>query len=270
MTVDTTPRLTAETWSAAELLGQSGDKVEKLYLPEFQRSFVWKEKRIKELVADLREHFSRQDGVPFFQGSIILYRRGDKEFEIINGQQRITTLALLYSVAGEKKEIPDACASMRYISSQSIGHIRRARTMLKESKENEGLFPGGRDVFPSISFTVLIVSDHDLAFTHDSRPRPDCCSHHGRPGAASPRHIPQVDAVRRAACRRPADHNCRHRSRLSRPNHLTWHRFQPGTPAGCVCTSRRPPTHFLDSPPLPVCDSTIFLPPTIKSLENFT
>ena len=75
------------------------------HLESFQRSYVWSQPQIEELIGDLREKFER-DWEPthddeayrslptYFLGSIIVYRNGSR-LCLADGQQRITTLLLL-------------------------------------------------------------------------------------------------------------------------------------------------------------------------------
>jgi hypothetical protein len=73
-----------------------------LTIPDYQRPYVWKEKQVNKLLKDLNDftpagkrpekHITA--GSSHYLGSILLYQ-GDDGFEIIDGQQRITTLLLL-------------------------------------------------------------------------------------------------------------------------------------------------------------------------------
>lgn len=152
-----------ECWSAKELLGAE----KKLTIPEFQRSFVWTEDRIRTLIDDLRTYLkSAEEGssnTPYFMGSILLHRRKDKKnaFEVIDGQQRITALSLLHRQLEDK--LPEATREMTYASARSVQHIREACQIIEE--EFQGSDKKWDGVFNQICFTVLIVNDQDLAFT---------------------------------------------------------------------------------------------------------
>jgi uncharacterized protein with ParB-like and HNH nuclease domain len=68
----------------------------------YQREYRWKRKQLQELVDDLHGQFSQtwSHGTPlekqskYFLGSIVISKSGDKR-NIVDGQQRITTLTLL-------------------------------------------------------------------------------------------------------------------------------------------------------------------------------
>lgn len=67
-------------------------------IPEFQRPYAWEFEQVQTLFDDLRDFASSVHDEPkkrYFLGSIVAYDNGRDEQEIIDGQQRITTLLLL-------------------------------------------------------------------------------------------------------------------------------------------------------------------------------
>lgn len=70
----------------------------KLTIPEYQRPYVWSSTEIDKLLNQLTEHVNRNvtsgDKPNFYLGSIVLHKEGDY-YNIIDGQQRITTLQVL-------------------------------------------------------------------------------------------------------------------------------------------------------------------------------
>lgn len=67
-------------------------------IPSYQRPYSWTEKEVQELVDDLREAIEeeRQD---YFLGSFVLVKApGSKQAEVVDGQQRLTTLSILFAV----------------------------------------------------------------------------------------------------------------------------------------------------------------------------
>lgn len=66
-------------------------------LPKFQRSYSWNEKHISDLIDDL-EYLLKNDNVDHYFDSIIIYKPdGADRYQIVDGQQRITTIMLLFS-----------------------------------------------------------------------------------------------------------------------------------------------------------------------------
>lgn len=79
--------------SIKELL-MTGTK-EKFLIPEYQRPYAWTDEQVLTLFEDLVEYTNNQNEPSYFLGCIVSFSNGNKEQEIIDGQQRITTLFLL-------------------------------------------------------------------------------------------------------------------------------------------------------------------------------
>lgn len=62
-------------------------------IPEYQRPYSWECKHVEELMNDLYEAFENESS-EYFIGSIIVIEK-EKIFEVIDGQQRLTTLTLV-------------------------------------------------------------------------------------------------------------------------------------------------------------------------------
>ena len=72
-----------------------------LTIPEYQRAYQWGEKEISRLLDDYITHRSNAPELPFYLGSIILHQskgsRNKPILNIIDGQQRLTCLAMIFS-----------------------------------------------------------------------------------------------------------------------------------------------------------------------------
>ena len=66
-------------------------------VPLYQRGYAWEEKHIVQLIDDIMDIPTEGQ---YYIGSLIVHRRNDS-FEIIDGQQRLTTLFLLLKSLGE-------------------------------------------------------------------------------------------------------------------------------------------------------------------------
>ncbi|HPO63818.1 MAG TPA: DUF262 domain-containing protein, partial [Candidatus Kapabacteria bacterium] len=150
-----------------EVIPNSGIKGQ-LYIPEYQRPYVWKEKQINGLLNDLLEyHDNNKSEKPlYYLGSIILHQDGDK-LKIIDGQQRITTTLLL-----NKFKNSDFISGIKYNASESVANIQHNLSYLKS------VFDG--EVFEyievkekilealdlsKINVTLVVTSTEDLAYT---------------------------------------------------------------------------------------------------------
>ncbi|NHM30673.1 DUF262 domain-containing protein [Neobacillus terrae] len=70
-------------------------KVNKFIIPEYQRPYAWSEEQIQTLFDDLVEYTENDNESTYFLGTIVSYENENNEQEIIDGQQRITSLFLL-------------------------------------------------------------------------------------------------------------------------------------------------------------------------------
>ncbi len=72
-------------------------------IPSYQRPYSWTTEQASELVMDLQEYIKGKQGKieslnPYFLGSIVLIKGDKADSEVIDGQQRLTTLTILFSV----------------------------------------------------------------------------------------------------------------------------------------------------------------------------
>lgn len=83
--------------SVETLLGSGKSKP--FVIPEYQRPYAWTDEQVETLFEDLWEFTATSGGTEressYFLGSVVSYENEDGEQEIIDGQQRITSLFLL-------------------------------------------------------------------------------------------------------------------------------------------------------------------------------
>jgi uncharacterized protein with ParB-like and HNH nuclease domain len=63
-------------------------------VPDYQREFIWEEKHVLQLLQDINEQFSANAQSEYFIGTTVVNETADKKYEVIDGQQRLTTLFL--------------------------------------------------------------------------------------------------------------------------------------------------------------------------------
>ena len=79
-------------------------KIKKFVIPEYQRPYAWTDEQIQVLFDDLAEYTANNNESTYFLGSIVAYENDHNEQEIIDGQQRITTLFLFLRAIYAKLE----------------------------------------------------------------------------------------------------------------------------------------------------------------------
>ena len=89
-------------------------------IPMYQRNYAWGEKEIDQLILDIQDYQKQSDQLnlgqtqgnkKYYIGTLVVFERIDGTYEIIDGQQRFTTLALLAiclkRLSKEEKNVPD-------------------------------------------------------------------------------------------------------------------------------------------------------------------
>lgn len=129
-----------ELFQSQKIVASDGSIVfGRLNLPEYQRPYRWSPKQLERLLKDLRAYFSEGKGEQlarshdFYLGSIILHQVGGSEFRrgqlnIIDGQQRLTSMALLRFLQSSGKSDFD----LQFSSPESQNRIRRNLAWLEE------------------------------------------------------------------------------------------------------------------------------------------
>lgn len=77
-------------------------------VPDYQRRYGWKNEQLEALWGDLYDSFKNDSKANYFLGSIVVVKNANNIYELIDGQQRLTTLMIMISVLS--KTYPDiAC-----------------------------------------------------------------------------------------------------------------------------------------------------------------
>ena len=142
--------------TAAELLTRE------LRIPDYQRPYSWLEKNVRDFLVDISLWGDEnKSGIPYHLGTIILKEQNSKNgevyFDVIDGQQRLTTLAIIANNCGKK--IPLLKTQKNYTESE-IQVLLRARNYIKNSKIEIN--------FEQIELAVVILGQgqpEDLAYT---------------------------------------------------------------------------------------------------------
>ena len=81
--------------SISKLFTEMQDR--KFIIPDYQRPYKWDKEKCETLWKDIEE-FSQSDaknGADYFLGTIVSHKNNDKDLEIIDGQQRLTTIYII-------------------------------------------------------------------------------------------------------------------------------------------------------------------------------
>jgi hypothetical protein len=147
--------LTVKVQSFCDLFEESAPP---LALDTYQRPYVWGPDKVDQLINDLTEYTAHcYKANHYYMGTVLLHdNREKKRFFIIDGQQRLLSLSVLYYVlAGD---LPTRCElSFRPESEKNIKQAQRRFDRCDLRLHGVGLFD-------RICFTVVTVPSEDLAF----------------------------------------------------------------------------------------------------------
>ena len=124
---------------------------DKYVIPLYQRPYAWGEEHIERLIEDIDD--MPADGTQrYYLGSLVVAPKGDSLYEVIDGQQRLTTLFLLLTALGFdlKLKTPALSFSCREKSDYTLSHL----DLLDTSGEVEDKL-----VEPNISAGLKVVQD---------------------------------------------------------------------------------------------------------------
>lgn len=80
-------------------------------IPMYQRNYAWREAEIEQLIEDIESYVHKADEADnlerekrYYIGTLVVYQRDDGIFEVIDGQQRLTTLTLILLAFNDLKK----------------------------------------------------------------------------------------------------------------------------------------------------------------------
>ncbi len=77
-------------------------------IPVYQRPYAWTIEQVDELLDDLVDAMKRDPEIPYFLGSIVLIKSEESpQSQVVDGQQRLTTLAMIFCVLRELEQYAD-------------------------------------------------------------------------------------------------------------------------------------------------------------------
>ena len=105
-------------------------------IPEYQRSYVWDIDSVNDLLDDLYFAFLNKPDSEYFLGSLVLRRTSEssyEEYEVLDGQQRLTTLLLLQAVIRDttkNEELKGVCQGRVYQKASRFRGIPERRRIV--------------------------------------------------------------------------------------------------------------------------------------------
>lgn len=156
-------------------------------IPLYQREYAWGEKQIVRLIEDIsdaeKDNKDAENEKNYYIGTLIVSERNDGKLEVIDGQQRLTTLFLLLNCLGENTDT-HLTFECRDRSNYTLENIQKAvtgnngldekqqednivkgveiikRTLEKEEKSNPGFIDALKEELKKVILFQIIVPEH--------------------------------------------------------------------------------------------------------------
>ncbi|HIP48996.1 MAG TPA: DUF262 domain-containing protein [Lutibacter sp.] len=85
-------------------------------VPLYQRNYAWANVEIHQLIRDIYENYKKDPKGHYFIGTLVVLKRKNGDFEVIDGQQRLTTLSLI----AKKLDVNLHTAKLQYDSRPEV------------------------------------------------------------------------------------------------------------------------------------------------------
>lgn len=101
-----------------------GQNANAFVVPVYQRNYAWGKEEITALVQDVYDAFTKPDAekTVYYIGTLVTFNQGDCVFEVIDGQQRLTTITLILKVLGSTF-VPYLTYKARKKADDTIKHL---------------------------------------------------------------------------------------------------------------------------------------------------
>jgi uncharacterized protein with ParB-like and HNH nuclease domain len=114
----------------------NGDPLYKI--PNYQRPYSWKDEQVEKLWDDIYTAFSNNNENPeidsnYFLGSLIVVPQGDGFEDVVDGQQRLTTLMILFNVV--KALFPNINKEIDAVSNPFVIKIGKIRNCINNTND---------------------------------------------------------------------------------------------------------------------------------------
>ncbi|AYM99749.1 DUF262 domain-containing protein [Chryseobacterium sp. 3008163] len=140
-------------------------------MPDYQRPYVWNDEKVEQLLLDWYEHFfsteeKYKEDAPFYYMGAVLFYKNKTKFDVIDGQQRITTLLLIDQFINDSNSYLNQNKwDLNYNSLLSSANIKINYSYLRRSESLVKIKDFISSIFEKLIFTIIITNSEDDAFT---------------------------------------------------------------------------------------------------------
>lgn len=173
MAVEVASCTLAQLYSKKSIVSANGTEIHgKLAIPEYQRPYRWGEVQIKKLLSDYQLFLSdlaqSDTAYGYYLGSVILHQSAENgQLNIIDGQQRLTTLALIAyvkSLANQQNELDVFELNLSYDSPESQQQIIKNLAWLQQFLKSSNASQIATFDANKINLTLVVTRSEDDAY----------------------------------------------------------------------------------------------------------
>lgn len=112
-------------------------------VPMYQRNYAWGEGEIHQLIQDVQDYQKKSQSTDskqtYYIGTLVVYMRDDGSFEIIDGQQRFTTLTLLAICLKRLSSKPSPAIQMDWYQKPNLNFESRPKSSKTIASLTQGI-----------------------------------------------------------------------------------------------------------------------------------
>lgn len=139
-------------------------------IPRYQRAYAWEYDEIVQLIEDIKDATSESNSNNYYIGTLIVCKIKDdpETYEVIDGQQRLTTLYLLLSylsfkefsdIKPPKKNLRFDCRKRSNYTLQNIEEVLKNSSVLEDERLEQSILNGVEVIRQKFESEKLDVSD---------------------------------------------------------------------------------------------------------------
>lgn len=127
-------------------------------IPVYQRNYAWEEEQVTALIKDVYDSWQKNPSASYYIGTLVTYKRNGREYEVIDGQQRLTTIYLIIKALG----IKDIKNKLTYSArSTSTSTIMRLNEDLELGDEADAGIRNGYGYAKKALETIVLSDERD-------------------------------------------------------------------------------------------------------------
>ena len=136
----------------------------KYIVPIYQRNYAWGDIEIKALISDVYDAYKKSETkkAPYYIGTLVTYERGENMFEVIDGQQRLTTIYIVLKALASHFDAITIRSQLTYSARQSAANaLANLGQKNSEKQLDEGIINGykiAQDAIKGIDNKELFVN----------------------------------------------------------------------------------------------------------------